>query len=109
MRWAAAVSLSTLILQNEDPPVVRLCYNEMRHEEGDVLKPRYCVLLASGSRKKDLPFVAKISAMWEDPNNGESCQLAYLDEGLSPNSKRQNQNRLFNVYVLLSIALLQGK
>ena len=107
MRWAVAVSLSTLILQNEDPPVVRLCYNEMRHEEGDVLKPRYCVLLASGSRKKDLPFVAKISAMWEDPNNGESCQLAYLDEGRSPNSKGQNQNRLFNV--LPSIALLQGK
>ena len=58
--------------QNEDPPVVRLCYTAMKHEEGDILKPRYCVLLASGSRKKDLPFVAKISAMWEDPNSGKS-------------------------------------
>ena len=54
---------------------MRLCYNEMRHEEGDVLKPRFCVLLASGSRKKDLPFVAKISAMWEDPNNGEKFKV----------------------------------
>ena len=47
----------------------------MRHEEGDVLKPRYCILLASGSRKKDLPFVAKISAMWEDPNSGERSKV----------------------------------
>ena len=54
---------------------MRLCYNEMRHEEGDVLKPRYCILLASGSRKKDLPFVAKISAMWEDPNSGERSKV----------------------------------
>ncbi len=51
--------------------MVRICYNAMRHEEGDVVKPLHCVLLASGSRKKDLPFVAKISAMWENPDDGE--------------------------------------
>jgi hypothetical protein len=42
----------------------------MKHEEGDVIKPMQCVLLASGSRKKDLPFVAKVSAMWESQEDG---------------------------------------
>lgn len=43
----------------------------MRHESGDVLRPRDCVLLKSGPRKADLPFVAKIAALWENPDDGK--------------------------------------
>lgn len=42
----------------------------MKHESGDVLRPRDCVLLKSGPRKADLPFVAKIAALWENPDDG---------------------------------------
>jgi hypothetical protein len=54
----------------------------MRHEEGDVVVARDCVLLKSGTRKGDLPYVAKVSALWENPDDGESiyeslcCKLA---------------------------------
>lgn len=49
----------------------RICYPSMRHSEGDVVKPKHCILLASGNRKKDLPFVAKVTALFEHPDTGE--------------------------------------
>jgi hypothetical protein len=30
-----------------------------------------CILLASGNRKKDLPFIAKVTALWENPEDGK--------------------------------------
>lgn len=48
----------------------------MRHVEGDVIRLRDCILLRSGSRK-NLPFVAKVSAMWEDPYDGMKIQITY--------------------------------
>ena len=58
--------------QNEEAPVARICYASMKHVEGDVVSPRDCILLASGNRKKDLPFVAKVTALWESPDDGKS-------------------------------------
>ena len=49
----------------------RICYVSMKHVEGDVVSPRDCILLASGNRKKDLPFVAKVTALWENPDDGK--------------------------------------
>lgn len=59
--------------QNDDTPVLRKCYPCMRHMQGDTIYARDCVLLKSGSRKNDLPFIAKIANLWEDPVNGEWC------------------------------------
>lgn len=44
----------------------------MRHEEGDIIEVRDCVLLKAGPRKNDLPFVAKIAYLWENPEDGSS-------------------------------------
>ena len=50
----------------------RICYPSMRHEEGDEeVAVKDCILLASGNRKKDLPFIAKVTALWENPDDGE--------------------------------------
>jgi len=57
--------------QNDDQAVIRRCYPAMRHESGDVIQTRDCVLLKSGSRKNDLPYIAKIAALWENPCDGE--------------------------------------
>ena len=58
--------------QNEELPVERICYPSMRHEEGDEeVAVKDCILLASGNRKKDLPFIAKVTALWENPDDGE--------------------------------------
>jgi hypothetical protein len=58
-------------LQNEDPPINRICYASMKHVEGDVVKPRDCIVLASGHRKRDLPFIAKVTSLWENPEDGK--------------------------------------
>jgi len=50
----------------------------MKHTEGDVIKPRDCIIVASGHRKKDLPFIAKVTAIWEDPDDGE-LEIAIFD------------------------------
>ena len=53
--------------QNEEQSYLRKCYPAIRHNEGDIIQVRDCVLLRSGPRKTDLPFVAKIAALWESP------------------------------------------
>lgn len=54
----------------DDKEVVRKCYPAMRHVQGDVIYPRDSILLKAGPRKIDLPFVAKVAAMWENPDDG---------------------------------------
>ena len=50
----------------------RISYNSMRHEEGDEeVSVKDCILLASGNRKKDLHFIAKVTALWENPEDGK--------------------------------------
>ncbi|KAJ9598117.1 hypothetical protein L9F63_026779, partial [Diploptera punctata] len=62
---------SKVFLSSDDVLVTRKCYPLMRHQEGDVICPRDCILLKSGPRKTDLPFVAKVAALWENPEDGE--------------------------------------
>lgn len=57
-------------LQSDDPPVTRTCYVSMRHKEGDEIRPRDCVLLRAGNKKTDLPYVAKVASLWENPEDG---------------------------------------
>ena len=50
----------------------------MKHSEGDVVKPRHCILVASGNRKKDLPFVAKVTALFEHPETGKRLRKHFF-------------------------------
>lgn len=50
----------------------------MMHAEGDVIEPRDCVLLKAGQKKNELPFVAKIAALWENPEDGKYSYLLIL-------------------------------
>ncbi|XP_071833125.1 uncharacterized protein [Apostichopus japonicus] len=59
-----------IVYLNEAERELRYCYESIKRKE-DVIKVRDCVLLRSGTRKKDIPFVAKISAIFEDPDTGE--------------------------------------
>lgn len=43
----------------------------MRHSEGDIIQPRDCVLLRAGGKKFELPYVAKVAHLWENPEDGE--------------------------------------
>ncbi|XP_001816051.2 proteoglycan 4 isoform X2 [Tribolium castaneum] len=69
--WEGEPFETKVFLNSDETTVVRKCYPAMRHEEGDIIEVRDCVLLKAGPRKNDLPFVAKIAYLWENPEDGE--------------------------------------
>ncbi|KAF5302252.1 hypothetical protein FQA39_LY10291 [Lamprigera yunnana] len=69
--WKGDPYQAKVFLNSDETVVVRKCYPAMEHSEGDTIEPRDCVLLKAGPRKNDLPFVAKIAALWENPEDGE--------------------------------------
>lgn len=50
---------------------MRMCYPAMQHVEGDIIRERDSVLVCSGVRRTDIPYVAKISALWESQDEGK--------------------------------------
>ncbi len=71
-------------IQGEDETALRQCYEGVERD-GEVIRVRDTVLLRSGPRKKSLPYVAKISALWEDPKTGrgeEEGEIMNRDGGL---------------------------
>ncbi|XP_041721778.2 bromo adjacent homology domain-containing 1 protein-like [Coregonus clupeaformis] len=59
-----------VFIAGEDETALRQCYEGVQRDS-EVIHVRDTVLLRSGPRKKSLPYVAKISALWEDPKSGE--------------------------------------
>ncbi|XP_077443263.1 bromo adjacent homology domain-containing 1 protein isoform X2 [Stigmatopora argus] len=59
-----------VFIVGEDQTAPRQCYQGVERD-GEVIRVRDTVLLRSGPRKKSRPYVAKISALWEDPKTGE--------------------------------------
>ncbi|MCI4389472.1 hypothetical protein PGIGA_G00098490 [Pangasianodon gigas] len=59
-----------VFIAGEDMTALRQCYEGVERD-GEVIRVRDTVLLRSGPRKKSLPYVAKISALWDDPKTGE--------------------------------------
>ncbi|KAM4625677.1 bromo adjacent homology domain-containing 1 protein isoform 1-T2 [Polymixia lowei] len=62
--------LKEVFTVGEEALVLRKCFEAVQRD-GEVIRVRDTVLLRSGPRKKSLPYVAKISAFWEDPESGE--------------------------------------
>lgn len=78
------VCLCMCLSQGEDETALRQCYEGVERD-GEVIRVRDTVLLRSGPRKKSLPYVAKISALWEDPKTGkgdEEREIIVRYEGL---------------------------
>ncbi|XP_030745713.1 bromodomain-containing protein 4-like isoform X2 [Sitophilus oryzae] len=70
--WEGKPYDGRVFTNSDETTVVRKCYPAMKHEdEGDLIMPGDCVLLKAGPRKNDLPYVAKIAALWENPDDGE--------------------------------------
>ncbi|CAH1159388.1 unnamed protein product [Phyllotreta striolata] len=69
--WEGEPFEAKVFLNSDEMTVVRKCYPAMIHQGGDKIVPRDCVLLKAGPRKNDLPFVAKIASLWENPDDGE--------------------------------------
>lgn len=56
--------------------MLRWCFEGVQRD-GELVRVRDTVLLKSGPRKKSLPYVAKISALWEEPESGRSVYLTH--------------------------------
>lgn len=58
-------------------------YTSMVHDCGDVIRSGDCVLLRSGGKKNELPYVAKVAALWENPDDGNEfyCVFFFLYVG----------------------------
>lgn len=63
------LTLTCLCWQGEEALVLRRCFQGVQRD-GELIQVRDTVLLKSGPRKKSLPYVAKISALWEEPESG---------------------------------------
>lgn len=59
-----------IYIKDEEHPQRLICYPAIKHVEGDVIQVRDSVLLRSGAKKTDLPFIAKVYAFWEDAETG---------------------------------------
>ncbi|CAH1128704.1 unnamed protein product [Ceutorhynchus assimilis] len=69
--WEGEPYEGKVFINSDETTLVRKCYPSMRHREGDLIRPGDCVLLKAGPRKNDLPYVAKIAALWENSEDGE--------------------------------------
>lgn len=54
--------------------MLRKCFEGV-HRDGELIRVRDTVLLKSGPRKKSLPYVAKVSALWEEPESGSTLAV----------------------------------
>lgn len=93
--WDSESFDAKVYLTNDEHPVMRKCYSAMRHVEGDVIQPKDCILLKAGPRKIDLPFVAKVAALWENPDDGEMMvsllwyyRPEHTDQGRQPSDQQ---------------------
>lgn len=56
--------------------MLRTCFKAVQRD-GELIQVRDTVLLKSGPRKKSLPYVAKISALWEEPESGRTSNCEH--------------------------------
>ncbi|XP_037935500.1 uncharacterized protein LOC119669602 [Teleopsis dalmanni] len=68
--WEGEPFQGAVFLNSDDPHVIRTCYPAMRHSEGDIIRTRDCVLLKA-NEENELPYVAKVAHLWENPEDGE--------------------------------------
>lgn len=79
-----------IYLRDDEPPRRLICYPAIKHVEGDVIQVKDSVLLRSGAKKTDLPYIAKVCAFWEDAETGVMMSLfwyyrpEHTEEGRKP-------------------------
>ena len=50
--------------------MTRKCYKAIKHDDGDIIQIKDCILVCSGARSRDMPYVAKVTNFWEEPHSG---------------------------------------
>ncbi|KAA3674722.1 uncharacterized protein DEA37_0003981 [Paragonimus westermani] len=69
--WEGEAFEKLVFIQSESPPVSRFCHRAIRHRrDGILIHEKDSVLLCSGPDRSNPPHVAKITALFLDPNSG---------------------------------------
>uniref|UniRef100_UPI00358E895E uncharacterized protein isoform X1 n=2 Tax=Myxine glutinosa TaxID=7769 RepID=UPI00358E895E len=91
---------NAVYIAGESEPAVRRCYPAVQRD-GLSVQPRDCVLLRSGLRRRSLPYIAKISALWENPRTGELTMSLFWyyrpehTQGGRPAYQQSEKNEVF--------------
>ncbi|KAK3588884.1 hypothetical protein CHS0354_025867 [Potamilus streckersoni] len=97
-KWYGEPEIRT-IKKPDGQTVTRKCYPAIKHDKDDIIQVRDCVLVCSGPRPKDIPYVAKINNFWEEVDNGEMMMTLlwyYRPEHTEAGRKPQHlENELF--------------
>ena len=75
--YVKVIMASLFLFQFDGHPVERKCFPAIRHEDGEIIHVKDSVLVCSGRKEKDIPYVAKVTNFWEDPMSSEflPCHL----------------------------------
>ncbi|KAF5396366.1 hypothetical protein PHET_10647, partial [Paragonimus heterotremus] len=77
--WEGEAFEKLVFIQSESSPVSRFCHRAIRHRrDGILIREKDSVLLCSGPDRSNPPHVAKITALFSDPNSGEYHSLYEL-------------------------------
>ncbi|KAF6768696.1 hypothetical protein AHF37_05841 [Paragonimus kellicotti] len=69
--WEGEAFEKLVFVQSESSPVSRFCHRAIRHRrDGILIREKDSVLLCSGPDRSNPPHVAKITALFSDPNSG---------------------------------------
>ncbi|KAF7232867.1 hypothetical protein EG68_10022, partial [Paragonimus skrjabini miyazakii] len=69
--WEGEAFEKLVFIQSESSPVSRFCHRAIRHRrDGILIREKDSVLLCSGPDRSNPPHVAKITALFSDPNSG---------------------------------------
>ncbi|KAM7536174.1 hypothetical protein Aperf_G00000097864 [Anoplocephala perfoliata] len=86
--WVGVPSEKRVFLKPDSPSVTRLCYPSMRHQkDGMVVSLGDNVLLCSGPDRHTAPHVAKVTALFNDPDTDTKMMALlwyYRPESLVP-------------------------
>ncbi|UYV67145.1 kinesin-3D [Cordylochernes scorpioides] len=82
-------------VQNDETATLKLCYPAIHHIEGDTIRERDSVLLRSAKGRVEQPYVAKITAFWENEEGDMMMSLLWYYRPEHSDRSRHMEDEIF--------------
>ncbi|UYV67144.1 BAHD1 [Cordylochernes scorpioides] len=80
---------------NDETATLKLCYPAIHHIEGDTIRERDSVLLRSAKGRVEQPYVAKITAFWENEEGDMMMSLLWYYRPEHSDRSRHMEDEIF--------------